>query len=141
MDTKEEAARLLRESKEDLDRAIRYTRLKDWVTVILYSQLAVEKAAKAIISCFESFEWTHDPSGQLKKLVDNGLLHHDYLEVASFVREAAPWHGRSTYGGLRNGVWRSPSELCTEDVAGKLLNRAEKSVNRATEFIKEFFEA
>lgn len=140
MDTKEEAERLLRDAKEDRDRAIRYTGLKDWVTVILYSQLAVEKSAKALISCFEAFEWTHDPSGQLKKLVEKGLLHHDFLEVASYTREAAPWHGRSTYGGLGNGLWRSPSELCTEDVAVELLNKARKSVNKAAGFIERFFE-
>ena len=140
MDTKEEAERLLREAKEDRDRAIRYTGLKDWVTVILYSQLAVEKSAKALISCFEAFEWTHDPSGQLKKLVEKGLLHHDFLEVASYTREAAPWHGRSTYGGLGSGLWRSPSELCTEDVAVELLDKARKSVNKAAGFIERFFE-
>lgn len=140
MDTKEEAERLLREAKEDRDRAIRYTGLKDWVTVILYSQLAVEKSAKALISCFEAFEWTHDPSGQLKKLVEKGLLHHDFLEVASYTREAAPWHGRSTYGGLGSGLWRSPSELCTEDAAVELLDKARKSVNKAAGFIERFFE-
>jgi len=37
MDTKEEATRLLKEAKEDLDRAIQNSRLKDWVTVIHYS--------------------------------------------------------------------------------------------------------
>ena len=69
MDTKEEATRLLREAKEDLDRAVRYSGLKDWVTVVHYSQLAIEKSAKALISCFEAFEWTHDPSEQLTRLV------------------------------------------------------------------------
>jgi len=139
MDTKEETGRLLREAKEDLDRAIRYSGLKDWVTVIHYSQLAIEKAAKALISCFESFEWTHDPSEQLKKLVKRGLLGDDVLEVASYVKEAAPWHGRSTYGGLQDGVWRTPSELCTEEVAVELLDKAKKSMNKAAEFIERFF--
>ena len=139
MDTKEEATRLLREAKEDLDRAIRYSGLKDWVTVIHYSQLAIEKSAKALISCFEAFKWTHDPSGQLKKLVKRGLLHNGFLEVASYAKEAAPWHGRSTYGGLRNGLWRSPSELCTEEATVELLDKAKKSVDKAAEFIERFF--
>ena len=139
MDTKEEATRLLREAKEDLDRAMRYSGLKDWVTVIHYSQLAVEKSAKALISCFEAFEWTHDPSEQLKKLVGRGLLHDEVLEVASYAKEAAPWHGRSTYGALRNGLWRSPSEFCTEEAAIELLHKAKKSVNKAAGFIERFF--
>jgi len=140
MDTKEEATRLLREAKEDLDRATRYSRLKDWVTVVHYSPLAIEKSAKALISCFEAFEWTHDPSEQLTKLVKKGLLPDGSLEVAAYAREAAPWHGRSTYGGLKNGVWRSPSELCTEEVAAELLDKAKKAVNKAAGFVERFFE-
>ncbi len=139
MDTKEEATRLLREAKEDLDRAVRYSGLKDWVTVIHYSQLAIEKSAKALISCFEAFEWTHDPSEQLKKLVKKGLLPNGFLEVASYAKGAAPWHGRSTYGGLKNGLWRSPSEFCTEEAAVELLDKAKKAVSKAAGFIERFF--
>ena len=101
--------------------------------------MAIEKSAKAVISCFEAFEWTHNPSGQLKKLVEKGLLHDDFLKVASYAKEAAPWHGRSTYGGLKNGLWRSPSELCTEEAAIELLNKARKSVNKTVGFLKRFF--
>jgi len=102
--------------------------------------LAVERSAKALISCFEAFEWTHDPSEQLKKLVRKGLLNDDFSEVASYAKEAAPWHGRSTYGGLRNGLWRSPSELCTQETAMDLLDKAKKSVNKAVGFVERFFE-
>lgn len=140
MDTKEEATRLLREAKEDLDRAARYCEMRDWVTVVHYSQLAVEKSAKGLISCFEAFEWTHDPSEQLKRLVEKGFLDKEFLEIASYAKEAAPWHGRSTYGALGNGLWRSPSELCTEEVGTKLLDKANKSVNRTATFIERFFE-
>lgn len=140
MDTKEEATRLLREAKEDLDRAVRYSGLKDWVTVVHYSQLAIEKSAKALISCFEAFEWTHDPSEQLTRLVKKGLLPAEFLEVAAYAREAAPWHGRSTYGGLKNGLWRSPSELCTEETAAELLDKARKAVDKAAGFVERFFE-
>jgi HEPN domain-containing protein len=139
MDTKEEATRLLREAKEDLHRATRYREWKDWVTVVHYSQLAIEKSAKALISCFEAFEWTHNPSEQLAKLVRKNLLDDRFLEMVSYVREAAPWHGRSTYGALKNGRWRSPSELCTEEVAQVLLNRASLSVDKASEFVSTFF--
>jgi len=139
MDTREESLRLLKEAEEDLGRATRYSGLKDWITTIHYAQLAIEKSAKALISCFEAFEWTHDPSEQLKKLVRKELLNNDFLQIASYVREAAPWHGRSTYGGLKNGAWRSPSEFCAEEEAVQLLYKAKKSVNRATEFIENFW--
>jgi len=140
MDTRDDALRLLREAQEDLDRAIRYSELKDWVTVVHYSQLAIEKSAKASISCFEASEWTHDPSGQLSALVKKGLLPEDFLQVALYAREAAPWHGRCTYGGLSNGLWRSPSELCTEDAAMELLDKAKKSVDKAARHTDKFFE-
>lgn len=139
MDTKEEATGLLREAREDLNRAARSFRLKDWVVVIHWSQLAIEKSAKALISCFEAFEWTHDPSGQLTKLIERGLLSNDFLEIASYAKEAAPWHGRSTYGGLRGGRWRSPAEFCTAEVAIDLLDKARKAVDRTAGFIERFF--
>lgn len=139
MDTKEESLRLIREAIEDLDRAIRYSELKDWVTVIHYAQLSIEKAVKALISCFESFEWTHDPSWQLEKLIKKGVLSSRFLRVAIYAREAVPWHGRSTYGGLRNGVWRSPSELCTEDDALQLLQKAKETLSMVKEFVNNFW--
>lgn len=139
MDTREESLRLLKGAEEDLGRATRYSGLKDWITTIHYAQLAIEKSAKALISCFEAFEWTHDPSEQLKKLVRKEFLSNDFLQIASYVKEAAPWHGRSTYGGLKNGRWRSPSEFCTEEEAIQLLYKAKKSVNKAREFIENFW--
>lgn len=139
MDTQEEAFRLLREADEDLGRAVRYAEFRDWVTVVLYAQLATEKAAKAVIACFEAFEWTHDPSDQLRRLVRRGLLPEAFLEVASEVRKAAPWHGRSTYGALVEGRWRSPSEICTEEVALGLLEGARRVFQQASVFIADFF--
>jgi len=139
MDNREESLRLLREAEEDFGRARRYREFDDWVTVIHYSQLAIEKSVKAIISCFEAYEWTHDPSGQLTRLVERGLLGGEMLRIAAYAREAAPWHGRSTYGGLKNGLWRSPSELCREEEAMQLLQKAEESVRKAKEFIEGFW--
>jgi HEPN domain-containing protein len=139
MDTREEAKRLLREAQEDQERAARYSGLKDWVTTLHYCQLAIEKSAKALISCFQAFEWTHDPSEQLKRLVTKGVLDKEFLEIATYAKEAAPWHGRSTYGGLIEGFWRSPSQLCTEEAALDLLSKAKTSVEKTASCIKRFF--
>ncbi|MFN3763179.1 MAG: HEPN domain-containing protein [Anaerolineae bacterium] len=139
MDTREEAFRLLKEAEEDLKRAVRYAEFQDWVTVVLYAQLATEKAAKSVIACFEAFEWTHNPSGQLRRLVNRGLLPDSFLEMAADVRKAAPWHGRSTYGALMEGRWRSPSEICTEEVAQALLEGARRAVRQAVAFVPVFF--
>ncbi len=139
MNTKEGSQRPLREAKEDLERANVYFDLKDWVTVIHYSQLAIEKSAKAVISCFESFEWTHDPSEQLKRLIKKGYLSNEFQELAEPAREAAPWHGRCTSGALINGTWKSPSEICSEEVTVQLLDKARKSVDKVDRFIEAFF--
>lgn len=40
---------------------------------------------------------------------------------------------------LKNGRWRSPSEFCTEEEAIQLLSKAKKSVDKATEFIGNFW--
>ncbi|MBM4047236.1 MAG: HEPN domain-containing protein [Planctomycetes bacterium] len=140
MDTREDAHGLLKEAKEDLARAARYSSLMDWVTVTHYAQLAIEKSAKAVIACFEAFEWTHDPSEQMERLAAQGLLSHDVREIGLYAREAAPWHGRSTYGGPRNGRWQTPSELCTEAVAADLLGKARKCADRASAFIEKAFQ-
>jgi len=139
MDNREESLRLLKEAEEDFGRAERYAGFKDWVTVVHYAQLAIEKSAKAMISCFEAYNWTYDPSEQLKKLVGKGFLGEEALKIATYVREAAPWHGRSTYGGLKDGRWRSPSELCTEGEAVRLLQGAGESVEAAKRFIERFW--
>lgn len=140
MDTKEESKRLFKEAKEDLERANMYFNFRDWVTVVHYSQLAIEKSAKALISCFESFEWTHDPSEQLKRLVEKGFLPNEFRELAEYSKEAAPWHGRCSYGGLINGMWKSPSEICSEEIAVQLLDKAKRAVDKAEGFINTFFE-
>ena len=136
MDTRNEAKGLLREAKEDLARALQHVVVEDWVTATHYAQLAIEKSAKGVISCFEAFEWTHDPSKQIKKLVEKRLLGNDFLEVASCAREAAPWHGQSTYGRLVDGEWRTPAELCTEHVARKLAAEAQKVLTKAAGLIQ-----
>lgn len=139
MDTREDSVRLLREATEDLNRAVRYADLQDWLTVVLYAQLAIEKSAKALIACFEAFAWTHDPSDQLRLLIRDGALPKGFERVAEYARRASVWHGRATYGGLVDTVWRSPSELCTEEVARGLLAWARESVEGATAFLREFW--
>jgi HEPN domain-containing protein len=101
--------------------------------------LAIEKCAKAIISCFEAYEWSHDPSEQLRKVIGKGLLNEAFLEVASYAEEAAPWHGASTYGERKDGRRRSPSDVCTEQVAQALLIKARKAIRQASEFIEDFY--
>jgi HEPN domain-containing protein len=139
LDSQQETRELLEEAREDLDRATRYSGLKDWVGTVHYGQLTIEKAVKAVVSCFEAYEWTHDPSEQIQNLVGKGLLKEDFLEIAAYAHDAAPWHGGSTYGRRIDGVRRRPSELCTEEVAVQLLDNARKTLSKARAFAEEFF--
>lgn len=54
---------------EQLERAERLFSLKDWVGTVSASQLTVENFAKAVIAIFEVPTWSHDPSGQLNRLI------------------------------------------------------------------------
>jgi HEPN domain-containing protein len=139
MNTEQEAFGLLREAKEDLDGAIRSVGSKEWRTAVLYSQLAIEKSAKAVISCVETFEWTHDPSKQMSALIKADRLPLDLAPLAGCAKEAAPWHGRSTYGARVNDHRQTPSDLCTEQVALDLLGKARMCFEKAHLFVKEFF--
>jgi len=136
MNTEQEALGLLREAGEELRRAVRDCGVKDWVSVTRFAQLAIEKSAKAVIACFEAFKWAHDPSEQLRSLVKDGSLSEDFLEMASYAEDAAPWHGLSSYGRREGSEWRSPSAFCTEEAAVRLLNWAKLCVERAQTFIK-----
>ncbi len=139
MDTTQESLRLLKEATDDLSRALRNAEFEDWVAVVLFSQLAIEKSTKALIACFEAFRWTRDPSDQLRRLIRNGVLPEAFLTVADYAEEAAVWHGRATYGGLMNGIWRSPADLCTKEVATRLLDRARESVEQTAVFLTDLF--
>jgi len=136
MNIEQEALGLLREAEEEVRRAVRDGGVKDWVSVTRFSQLAIEKSAKAVIACFEAFRWTHDPSEQLRTLVQGGFLSEGFLEMASYAEDAAPWHGLFSYGRREGSEWRSPSAFCTEEVAMRLLNWAKLCVERTQAFIK-----
>jgi len=139
MNTEQEATGLLREAKDDLDSALRSSNAKEWRTTVLYSQLAIEKSAKAVISCVAAFEWTHDPSKQILKLVGAGQLPASLTLMADYAREAAPWHGRSTYGARVSDHRQTPSALCTEQVALDLLGKARICFEKAETFLRGFF--
>jgi len=140
MDNKTEALRLLKEANEDLERSERNFREGDWVASTHYAQLVIEKSTKAVISCFGSYKWTHDSSNEIKELIKKGLLPPKFVELADFAHDAGPWHGRATYGGIKDGKWMSPSYWCTEDMASRLIENAKKTVSKAQKFIENFFQ-
>jgi hypothetical protein len=59
--------------------------------------------------------------------------------MAESAKEAAPWHGRATYGARLDDQRQTPSVLCTEQVAMDLMGNARLCVSRADVFVGEFF--
>jgi len=104
------------------------------------AQLCIELFAKAIIACFAETVWRHDPSEQLLKLLEEhegeigeGLA-AKLRTLAQDVQEAAPWDGWSVYGRMEPGGWVPAVDLCTEERAGDLLERAEAAFQTASSF-------
>jgi len=112
---------------EYFERARRLFSLGDWVGAVSASQLAVENFAKAVIVVFEVPTWSHDPSSQLNGLVKRfpGDVVCDARELAAFVRELAPEHGRSSYGEPDAGL--VPSDIYGEDHASNAVDKGRKA--------------
>ena len=112
---------------EQLERAERLSSLRDWVGAVSSSQMAVENFAKAVIAVFEVPTWSHDPSNQLKSLVERlpAGLAEDVWELAVAAREMAPEHGRSTYGEPSAGL--TPADIYREEHGADALEKAGKA--------------
>lgn len=113
--------------------------VQDYRVAAQNAQLCVELSAKAVIAHFAEPLWRHDPSPQLRRLLD---AHGEALErrcgaemlaslrqLAEDAQEAAPWHGWTTYGReLEDKGWVAAVDLATEAVASELLQRAQRSL-------------
>ena len=114
----------LKLASEHLERAERAFELCDWVAVALSAQLAVENFAKAVIAVFETPTWSHDPSNQLRRLLDRvpSSVGNCLAELAALASEVAPEHGRASYGEPSRGL--TPADIYRREHAEDLLNKA-----------------
>jgi len=88
--------------------------MRDFADTMAEARLSVENSAKAVISCLQIPNWSHDPSEELLNiLVDNKakiaqLLGQEFVEnlrgLAEEAHVMAPEHGRSTYGDIERRV-------------------------------------
>jgi HEPN domain-containing protein len=114
------------------------------------AQICIEICAKAVISHYSEPEWTHDPSQQLKQLLN---AHKDKLikelgeemfkrlnKLASDSKIAAPWHGKAVYGEEVGDSWVAAAEICTEAIASNLLELAQCSFSAARDFFNFLFQ-
>lgn len=140
----------LREAQRALFDARQAAASERFVAQSQSAQQCVEYCAKSVIACFSAPVWTHFPGGQLREIIsqnESGI--RDRFEermlkqlntLAAEADAAGPWHGRSTYGIVEQGVVQSwPTELCTEEVAQWLLELANRSFTTAGDFINGWF--
>jgi HEPN domain-containing protein len=135
-----EAKRWLKDAKACLNTARSVFPLGDYRATIQNAQLCIKLSAKAIIACFAEPVWRHDPSEQLLKLLEEheGEIREGSAAklrtLAQDVQGAAPWHGWSVYGRMEPGGWVPAVDLCTEEKARNLLERAEAAFQTANGF-------
>lgn len=141
-----EASRWLRDAEACLHSAQRALDVQDYRVVVQNAQLCIELSAKAVIAQFAEPLWRHDPSPQLRRLLDargEAIVRRCGEEMLASLgqlvedaQEAAPWHGWSTYGReLEDKGWVAAVDLSTETIASDLLQRAQRSLETAQSWV------
>ena len=145
-----EASRWLRDAEACLRSAQRALDIQDYRVVVQNAQLCIELSAKAVIARFAEPLWRHDPSPQLRHLLDaygeviskrcSREMLASLRQLAEDAQEAAPWHGWSTYGReLEDKGWVAAVDLSTETIASDLLRRAQRSLQTAQSWVTLLF--
>ena len=147
LDSRDEAKYRADLADGHLERARKALSRADFADTVSEAQLSIENAAKAVISCFQIPSWSHDPSEELKDIIEDNksrilnLLGPDFPrileELADSAHTVAPEHGRATYGDVQRRV--PPWELYSEQDARKVLEKAERACGAARRFIKSWY--
>jgi HEPN domain-containing protein len=152
VDSKEEAEYRLKIAGECLRKAGEEMRSFDQKHDKMYlarcvaeSQLCTENSAKAVISVFRIPSREHDPSSELREVLEEAKGKASAKTLASleelihFSSKVAPEHIRATYGDEEKRIL--PSEIYDRGKAAEFLRDAEKSRAIAERFLREWFEA
>ena len=78
-----------------LERARKALASEDFSDTVSEAQLCVENAAKAVVSCFRIPGWSHDPSAELREVLESNQLEIKkfMLRLPSRQRQSLLWHG------------------------------------------------
>ncbi|HIC90520.1 MAG TPA: HEPN domain-containing protein [Syntrophaceae bacterium] len=119
---------------------------RDYAASDQNAQLCIELSAKAVISIYAEPLWTHDPSSQILKLMDEhkgeiidkcgdeisqGL--HNMIEDVGLAKD---WHGWSVYGKEEGGVLYAAVDICTKEVAEDLLKGQKSPIKRLAKCLR-----
>ncbi|MGQ9479601.1 MAG: HEPN domain-containing protein [Thermoproteota archaeon] len=131
IDPEEEIAYRLRMARRYLEDAEAAYIRRDYRTTVSSSQSYVENATKAVIAYFKVPSWSHDPSVELRELIDRIPKGVRSLaeKIATYAQELAPEHGRSIYGEPSSGL--TPWELYSKEDAGKSLRKTREALQYA----------
>ena len=147
MNFREEAEYRLSLAESSLrdSRKFREDKLYHWS--VLSAQLSVENSAKAVISCFRTPSWVHDPSTELEDIINEqkekiaGKVGEHVVArlktLSDAAAELAPERGKATYGLIERRV--PPSDIYDQTSATRALDLAEQSYETAQRFVKEWF--
>jgi len=136
-----ESKRLLKEAENCLISAQKNIEIDEFRVSVQQSQLCIELSCKAVIAKFEEPKWTHAPGEQLNLVVKRIKNSEDkptlesLMKLAENADKVEDWHGWSVYGKEENDKWLSANELCTKEVARKLLEIAKTSYEIAHSYI------
>lgn len=134
----------LRDAQANFSTAQRSFFAQDYRAVVQNAQLCIELSAKAVIAYYEEPAWTHNPSEELLKILEEHrgeiaeMLGNEVENLHTLAKDAgvaAPWHARSTYGmRSKSGIWLPAVDICTREMAEDLLERASRSYETAVRF-------
>ncbi len=107
------------------------------------SQLAVENSGKAIIAIFEPVEKTHNPSHQIKKLIDTRLTDSEHTkkvqDLIQIMEEfSSEKHFMTDYGD--EATRTDPWTIFRREEAEEALELAEKAFKISEGFFDFYFQ-
>lgn len=147
MENYTESTRWIRDARDNLQWARHCFAENNWRSTIQNAQLAIELSVKGMIALFEEPDWTHKPDEQLIRIIEERKdeiiarfgqqMVNELMEAAQDAVVAAPWHGWSVYGKVNeHGTRWAAVDLCTENIAKDLMNRAEKTFATVEKFLQ-----
>lgn len=142
MNSKQSSQYRLRLAGGYFEEAKQDSQLSRWRSCLDNSQRVIENAAKAIIAIVEPVEKTHNPSTQLKRLIQDRRYTPKIVSIIQenleFYQALGPKeHLLSGYGDDVN--MELPWEIITENDARYALDNAKKCFDVSMKVYKEFF--
>jgi HEPN domain-containing protein len=136
IDPQEEVIYRLNTAIEQLEAATKRLSIEDWVGTVQASQLTAENAAKAVIAHFHLPGWTHDPSNELREILNKipNHLKDDVGKLIDIVSTLAPEHGRTSYGIPTERI--TPRQLYNRENAEEALRKAREAYEISRKILK-----